>query len=88
MLQKEEVLRYSRQVNLSDVGMAGQLKFKKAKVLIVGAGGLGCPIFYLVVFIRTPFIPSKYWREKRIFYNTTKVKQQKAIIRKNYTSIF
>jgi molybdopterin/thiamine biosynthesis adenylyltransferase len=44
MLQKEEVLRYSRQVNLSEVGMAGQLKFKKAKVLIVGAGGLGCPI--------------------------------------------
>ena len=30
MLQKEEVLRYSRQVNLSEVGMAGQLKFKKA----------------------------------------------------------
>jgi molybdopterin/thiamine biosynthesis adenylyltransferase len=44
MLQKEEVLRYSRQVNLSEVGMAGQLKFKKAKVLIVGAGGLGSPI--------------------------------------------
>jgi len=44
MLHKEEVLRYSRQLNLSEVGMTGQLKLNKAKVVVIGAGGLGCPI--------------------------------------------
>ncbi len=40
---KEELLRYNRQFMLPEVGLEGQEKIKKAKVLIVGAGGLGCP---------------------------------------------
>lgn len=43
-LSKEEILRYSRQIKLSEVGVEGQEKLKTAKVLVVGAGGLGCPI--------------------------------------------
>ncbi len=35
--------RYSRQIRLDEVGPAGQTKLKAAKVLVVGAGGLGCP---------------------------------------------
>ena len=40
----EEINRYSRQLMLEDVGVEGQLKIKHAKVLVVGAGGLGCPV--------------------------------------------
>jgi adenylyltransferase/sulfurtransferase len=43
-LSKEEVLRYSRHLIMPEVGMDGQLKLKAAKVLLVGAGGLGAPL--------------------------------------------
>jgi sulfur-carrier protein adenylyltransferase/sulfurtransferase len=43
-LSKEEVLRYSRHLIMPEVGMEGQLKLKKAKVLLVGSGGLGAPL--------------------------------------------
>ena len=45
----EQVDRYSRHILLKEVGGKGQEKLLDSKVLIVGAGGLGCPIgFYLV----------------------------------------
>ncbi|HEV2222007.1 MAG TPA: molybdopterin-synthase adenylyltransferase MoeB [Candidatus Acidoferrales bacterium] len=43
-LSKQEVLRYSRHLIMPEVGMDGQLKLKKAKVLMVGSGGLGAPL--------------------------------------------
>jgi sulfur-carrier protein adenylyltransferase/sulfurtransferase len=43
-LSKEEVLRYSRHLIMPEVGMEGQLKLKRAKVLLVGTGGLGAPL--------------------------------------------
>jgi len=43
-LSKEEILRYSRHLIMPEVGMDGQLKLKKAKVLLVGSGGLGAPL--------------------------------------------
>src|SRR2546426_6065147 len=42
-LSHEEILRYSRHLILPDVGVEGQQKFKAARVLLVGAGGLGSP---------------------------------------------
>lgn len=44
MLSKEEQEAYSRQLLLNEVGLEGQKKMKKAKVLVIGAGGLGCPV--------------------------------------------
>ena len=44
MLNKEENLQYKRHLTLEDIGEVGQNKLKAAKVLVVGAGGLGCPI--------------------------------------------
>ena len=42
-LNKSQIERYSRQIVLKDIGIVGQKKIINAKVLIVGAGGLGCP---------------------------------------------
>src|SRR2546430_15289715 len=42
-LSHEEILRYSRHFILPDVGVEGQRKLKAARVLLVGAGGLGSP---------------------------------------------
>ena len=47
-LTKEEVARYSRHLIIPDVGVAGQKRLKNAKVLVIGAGGLGSPaLLYL-----------------------------------------
>jgi adenylyltransferase/sulfurtransferase len=42
-LSKEEIFRYSRHLILPEVGLAGQQKLAEAKVLLIGAGGLGSP---------------------------------------------
>ncbi len=43
-LNDEELLRYSRQILLPQVDIAGQLRLKHSRVLIVGLGGLGSPV--------------------------------------------
>ena len=43
-LSNEEINRYSRHLTVPQVGMAGQKKMKAARVLLIGAGGLGSPL--------------------------------------------
>ena len=43
-LKTKELERYSRQIIIKDIGISGQKKIKNSKVLIVGLGGLGCPV--------------------------------------------
>lgn len=43
-LSNNEILRYSRHLIMPEVGMAGQQKLKAARVLCIGAGGLGSPL--------------------------------------------
>ncbi|KAH7027590.1 uncharacterized protein B0I36DRAFT_327425 [Microdochium trichocladiopsis] len=42
-LAEDEYMRYGRQLILPSVGIRGQLRLKGSSVLVVGAGGLGCP---------------------------------------------
>jgi len=44
MLSYDENIYYSRHLLLQEVGVQGQLKLKNASVLVIGAGGLGCPV--------------------------------------------
>ena len=43
-LNKIEIERYSRQIVLKNVGVVGQKKILNSKILIIGVGGLGCPV--------------------------------------------
>ena len=44
MIGKEEFGRFEKQMVLEEIGILGQTKLKAAKVAVVGAGGLGCPV--------------------------------------------
>lgn len=48
-LTTHERLRYQRQINLPNIGEAGQLKLKQARILVIGAGGLGSPLLLYLV---------------------------------------
>lgn len=44
MLDEKEKYHFQRQISLTEIGLSGQEKLKSASVLVVGAGGLGCPV--------------------------------------------
>ena len=49
-ITKKQIDRYSRQIILKKIGVIGQKKILKSRVLIIGAGGLGSPIaIYLAI---------------------------------------
>jgi len=85
-LSPEEYKRYDRHLKLENVGVEGQLKLKNSKVLVIGAGGLGCPaLLYLaaagvgtigIVDFDAVDISNL---QRQILYSTTDIGKQKAI---------
>ena len=63
-LSNDEILRYSRHLIMPEVGMAGQQKLKAARVLCIGAGGLGDPwrsTWWLLAWARSVWSISTLW---------------------------
>lgn len=84
-LTNEEVLRYGRHLIMPEVGMQGQKKLKAAKVLMVGAGGLGSPSgLYLAasgvgeMTIIDPDIVDASNLQRQLFHDTSKIGAPKA----------
>ncbi|KRD10827.1 thiamine biosynthesis protein ThiF [Flavobacterium sp. Root901] len=85
----KEFLRYNRQTILPEIGDEGQEKLKKAKVLVIGAGGLGCPVLQYIATAGVGFIGIMDFDiieihnlHRQILYTENQIGRQKAIAAK------
>lgn len=89
-LTDQEKNRYSRHIQLEKVGLEGQEKLKAAKVLVVGAGGLGCPVLQYLTAAGVGTIGIIDFDrvdatnlQRQILYTGADIGQNKAITAKN-----
>ena len=85
MLTSSEQTRYQKHLNLPEWGLDGQLTIKKSRVLVVGAGGLGCPVLlYLTaagvgrIGVIDPDVVELSNLQRQVLYTTGDVGQPKA----------
>jgi sulfur-carrier protein adenylyltransferase/sulfurtransferase len=90
ILSQREIRRYSRQIMLPEIGIIGQEKLKQAKVLVVGAGGLGCPVLqYLAaagvgkIAIAEFDLVTESNLQRQVLYGSNDVGKLKSIIATN-----
>ena len=98
-LNLKEFKRFEKQIILKKVGISGQKKIKKSKVLIIGMGGLGCPLLAYLASSGVNDIGIVDYDKielgnlnRQILFNTSdigkyKVYQAKAKIKKIYSQI-
>jgi adenylyltransferase/sulfurtransferase len=89
-LSPREIRRYSKQIMIPEIGLKGQEKLKKAKVIVVGAGGLGCPVLqYLTaagvgkIGIAEFDMVDETNLQRQVLYGSNDVGKLKSIIAKN-----
>ena len=83
--------RYQKHLNLPEIGTVGQLRLKNARVLVVGAGGLGCPVLlYLTAAgvgtlgVIDPDVVDLSNLQRQVLYTTDEVGQPKAKVAVNH----
>lgn len=91
MLNSDEFTRYSRHFNLPDFNIEQQQKLKEARVLVVGAGGLGCPLLLYLTAAGVGHIgivdPDKVDLSnlhRQVLYRTEDIGQLKAVKAKEH----
>lgn len=89
-LTPREKRRYAKQIMISDIGIAGQEKIKSAKVLVVGAGGLGCSVLQYLTVAGTGKIGIAEFDkvdesnlQRQVLYGSDDVGKLKSVIAKN-----
>ncbi len=89
ILSPQEKRRYAKQIMIQEIGLEGQKKLKMAKVLVVGAGGLGCPALqYLAaagigkIGLAEFDVVDESNLQRQILYGSTDVGKLKSIIAK------
>ncbi|MCD0463819.1 HesA/MoeB/ThiF family protein [Flavobacterium sp. ENC] len=89
----QEFLRYNRQTILPEIGDEGQEKLKKAKVLVIGAGGLGCPVLQYIATAGVGFIGIMDFDtieihnlHRQILYTENEIGREKAVVAKEVVS--
>lgn len=90
ILSPREIRRYSRQIMVPEIGRAGQEKLKKARIAVVGAGGLGCPVLqYLaaagtgkLAIIENDFVDETNL-QRQVLYGSADIGKLKSIIAKS-----
>jgi adenylyltransferase/sulfurtransferase len=90
ILSQREIRRYSRQILLPEIGLRGQELLKQAKVIVVGAGGLGCPVLQYLAAAGTGKIAIAEFDnvdetnlQRQILYGSDDVGKLKSIIAAN-----
>jgi len=90
LLTPREIRRYGKQIMLPEIGINGQEKLKKAKVLVVGAGGLGCPVLQYLTSAGIGKISiiefdtvGETNLQRQVLYGSDDVGKLKSIIAKN-----
>jgi sulfur-carrier protein adenylyltransferase/sulfurtransferase len=90
ILSQRETRRYVKQIMIPEIGIAGQEKLKRASVLVVGAGGLGCPVLQYIVAagigkvgIAEFDMVSEENLQRQILYGSDDVGKLKSVIAKN-----
>ncbi len=94
-LTDQQLLQYSRQIMLPQIDVDGQQKLLDAKVLVLGAGGLGCPaLAYLAscgvgnITIVDPDVIELSNIQRQILFDTSDIGQKKAEVARNKITKF
>ncbi len=88
-LSSEEQLQYQRHLSLEEIGISGQQKLKDASVLVIGAGGLGCPVLQYLAAAGVGTIGiidddqvDQTNLQRQILYTTNDIGKHKAVVAK------